>query len=374
MAANRSGGWRIQASVNLTETAAISIEIVPASDDREAEMPTLFVGNLPYDVDDKGLSTYFLTFGVVSRAKVALHKSSSARSRGFGYVTFQSEAAAEAALNHHEPHVLNGQHLTLQVAERFSPSWHKKLRVRRQVLQLTPGVVWLRGHLGEDEQRRLADLAIDAAGGVGQRATPSGGGPGFYRPSYLADQSASGAPRELNLNMCTFGKHWDCRRGAYDAVRTDHDQLPCEPIPAAFVHATRRVLQEVESRFAGLFPEMHPDICIANMYEAAGSLGLHQDRDESDASIAAGKPVVSFSFGDAAIFQYLPDAPPPGASIHKQPRRTVRLRSGDALVFGGPARMIYHGVHHLIPDSCTTRPWNSHGVKVGRLNLTLREY
>ena len=173
MAANRDGGWRIQASVTLTETAAISIEIVPASDDREAEMPTLFVGNLPYHVDDKGLSAYFSHLVWCLGPRLHCTRAAAPAAAGLAYVTFQSEVAAEAALNHHEPHVLTGQHLTLQVAERFSPSWHKKLRVRRQVLQLTPGVVWLRGHLGEDEQRRLADLAIEAAGGVGQGATPS---------------------------------------------------------------------------------------------------------------------------------------------------------------------------------------------------------
>ena len=65
-------------------------------------------------------------------------------------------------------------------------------------------------------------------------------------------------------------------------------------------------------------------------------MGLHQDKDESAESTDAGAPVVSLSLGDTARFLF---------------RRTPSTRSvetccssGDAFVFGGAARLRYHGV------------------------------
>ena len=85
-------------------------------------------------------------------------------------------------------------------------------------------------------------------------------------------------------------------------------------------------------------------------------MGLHQDKDEEE--FAA--PVVSLSLGDTALFRY-------GGLDRRDPTRSVRLRSGDAIVFGGPARLIYHGIDRLIAGSSDLLPQG------GRLNLTLRK-
>lgn len=370
---------RVHVSLELTESGLrLSVEF----DDSEPESLTLFVGNIPYDVDDATLREHF----DAAAAAVSLHRSSR-RSRGFGFVTFASVIERSLALSG-PPLPLRGATLTLQPAQKYTAVWKKPLRVRRAVVELSPGLVWLRGHFDPDEQRRLADVALGSDG------------PGFYRPSCAPSPHAAGsygvevgarlrawlirsfAPPpadstggELNLTMRTFGRHWDCRRGAYDSRRTDHDQLPVPPVPAAICEAVSRVLTEARRVAGDALPQMTPDICVANCYEAAGSLGLHQDRHESAASIAAGKPVVSLSFGDTALFEYLPDASVVGGKqLSTLPRKTVKLSSGDALVFGGASRLVFHGVHHIIKGSCTTRPWNSHGIAKGRLNLTLREY
>lgn len=52
-----------------------------------------------------------------------------------------------------------------------------------------------------------------------------------------------------------------------------------------------------------LFPGCKPDVCLVNFYEPAGSLGMHQDKDESPGVIKAGVPVISISIGDAADFR-----------------------------------------------------------------------
>jgi alkylated DNA repair protein (DNA oxidative demethylase) len=84
-------------------------------------------------------------------------------------------------------------------------------------------------------------------------------------------------------------------------------------------------------------------------------MGLHQDRDEAE--LAA--PVVSISLGDTALFRY-------GGLTRTDPTRSLRLRSGDALVFGGAARLMFHGIDRLEPGTSDLLPQG------GRLNLTLR--
>jgi DNA alkylation damage repair protein AlkB len=104
------------------------------------------------------------------------------------------------------------------------------------------------------------------------------------------------------------------------------------------------------------------DICILNYYDAGGHMGLHQDKDESERSLAAGLPVVSISLGDTARFLF-------GGLRRRDPVEALALESGDAFIFGGPARLRYHGVSRTIPG--TAPP----GLALaGRINLTLRQY
>lgn len=98
-----------------------------------------------------------------------------------------------------------------------------------------------------------------------------------------------------------------------------------------------------------------PEACLINAYEPSARMGLHQDRDEDDLSA----PVVSISLGATALFRI-------GGPSRGDPTRSLRLKSGDVLIFGGPARLAFHGVDRLIPGSSTLL---SEG---GRLNLTLR--
>ncbi|WP_457089439.1 alpha-ketoglutarate-dependent dioxygenase AlkB [Microvirga sp. P5_D2] len=99
-----------------------------------------------------------------------------------------------------------------------------------------------------------------------------------------------------------------------------------------------------------------PDACLINFYEPTARMGMHQDKDEKE--FAA--PVVSLSLGDTALFRY-------GGLDRKDPTKSVKLRSGDAIVFGGPARLIYHGIDRLMPGTSDLLPQG------GRINLTLRK-
>jgi DNA oxidative demethylase len=82
---------------------------------------------------------------------------------------------------------------------------------------------------------------------------------------------------------------------------------------------------------------------------------LHQDRNEQD--FAA--PIVSVSLGLPALFLW------GGQKRTDRPRR-IPLESGDVVVWGGPARLVFHGVAELAEGdhSLTARC---------RINLTLRK-
>ena len=105
-----------------------------------------------------------------------------------------------------------------------------------------------------------------------------------------------------------------------------------------------------------------PDICIINLYDAEGRMGLHQDKDEGERSLAAGLPVVSLSIGDTARFLF-------GGTRRRDPIATLMLESGDAFVFGGAARLRYHGVSRIVPRTAPA----ALGLD-GRINLTFRQF
>ena len=112
---------------------------------------------------------------------------------------------------------------------------------------------------------------------------------------------------------------------------------------------------------------MNPDICIVNFYNNTGSLGLHQDKDESRSSIERGLPVVSISLGDTAEFMF-------GDTRDKSEASKLNLDSGDVLIFGGESRLLFHGISHLKPHTAPTWLKEETGLRPGRLNLTFRQY
>ncbi len=98
-----------------------------------------------------------------------------------------------------------------------------------------------------------------------------------------------------------------------------------------------------------------PEACLVNVYEPGARMGLHQDRDEQELSA----PVVSLSLGDDALFRI-------GGAARNAPTKSFRLRSGDAMILGGAARLAFHGVDRIVPGTSTLL------AEGGRINLTLR--
>jgi alkylated DNA repair protein (DNA oxidative demethylase) len=198
--------------------------------------------------------------------------------------------------------------------------------------------VWLRRWLTLDEQRALVARCRSFMDG------PVGG--------YVPTVRGGGTMR---VRMTCLGRHWNARTYTYEATRGDHDGQPVEAVPEEWV--TLAATLAAEAGFT-----MRADVCLINWYGAEGRMGLHQDKDESPASIAEGAPVVSLSLGDSACFLF-------GGMRRRDPVKTLRLESGDVFVFGGLARLRYHGVTRILAGSAPA----ALGME-GRFNLTFRQF
>lgn len=163
----------------------------------------------------------------------------------------------------------------------------------------------------------------------------------FYRPH----MPKSGKP--FSVEETNFGSlGWISERSGY-RYAAEHP-LTHKPWPT--IPDTLLELWNAATSYRAL-----PECCLVNLYREGARMGLHQDRDEA----ARDAPVLSVSLGDDALFRV-------GGETRKGPTRSVRLRSGDVIAFGGPARMAFHGVDRIISGTSKLVPGG------GRINLTLR--
>src|SRR5450759_4150538 len=103
------------------------------------------------------------------------------------------------------------------------------------------------------------------------------------------------------------------------------------------------------------FGAFSPDACLINRYQPGARMSLHQDRDEND----FGAPIVSVSLGLPAIFLF-------GGLKRCDKLRRFRLEHGDIVVWGGPARLAFHGVVPLADGEHAL-------IGRQRINLTFRK-
>ena len=117
------------------------------------------------------------------------------------------------------------------------------------------------------------------------------------------------------------------------------------------------VFEDIASRAAARagFEGFAPDACLVNRYEPGSRLTLHQDKNEEDFDA----PIVSVSLGLPAVFLF------GGERRTDRPRRLL-LSHGDVVVWGGPARLRYHGVLPL-------EEGNHPRLGRQRVNLTFRK-
>ena len=198
--------------------------------------------------------------------------------------------------------------------------------------ELCEGAVILRGFALADEAPILAALqGIVANAPFRHLVTPGG-----FRMSVAM------------TNCGTLGWVSDRRGYRYDAIDPDSGR-PWPPMPDTF----RRLAQEAAAK-AG-FPGLEPDVCLVNRYEPGARLTLHQDRNE----LGFTAPIVSVSLGLPAVFLF-------GGLRRREKAQRMQLTHGDVAVWGGPARMRYHGI---APLKAGCHP----ATGANRLNLTFRK-
>jgi DNA oxidative demethylase len=155
----------------------------------------------------------------------------------------------------------------------------------------------------------------------------------------------------MSVAMTNCGEAgWITDRRGYRYSR--HDPTTGQPWPA--MPPLFRALAARAAAEAG-FAAFAPDACLINRYAPDAKLSMHRDEDECDLDA----PVVSVSLGLPAVFLW------GGLARNERPAR-VRLESGDVVVWGGPARLVYHGIAPLADGEHPLTGRN-------RINLTLRQ-
>jgi alkylated DNA repair protein (DNA oxidative demethylase) len=127
----------------------------------------------------------------------------------------------------------------------------------------------------------------------------------------------------------------NCGSVGWISDRTGYRYGPIDPLTGQQWPAMPAVFTCVaaEAAKAAGFPAFAPDACLINQYEPGSRLSLHQDKDEQD----YGAPIVSVSLGLPAVFLF-------GGGLRSDKTQRVPLAHGDVVVWGGPARLRYHGV------------------------------
>jgi alkylated DNA repair protein (DNA oxidative demethylase) len=130
-------------------------------------------------------------------------------------------------------------------------------------------------------------------------------------------------------NCGGFG--WVSDRTGYRYDPNDPDSgKPWPEMPQVFGELAGRAAAQ-----AG-FADFHPEACLVNRYEPGARLSLHQDRDENNYDA----PIVSVSLGLPATFLW-------GGVRRADKTVRHRLEHGDVVVWGGPSRLVFHGVAPL---------------------------
>ena len=202
--------------------------------------------------------------------------------------------------------------------------------------ELAPGAYWVPDWLTLEEQCWLV-----------ARFHEWGRGP-------VPPRAAKIGAHEMSVQTVCLGWHW--RPYAYSREAIDVNGNRVLDFPDWMVRLGRKAIIAATQDEATA-EQYTPDTALVNYYGAESRMGMHQDRDER--SVA---PVVSISIGDTCQFRF------GNTQNRNKPYDDILLASGDLFVFGGPARLAYHGVTKVLPGTAPAEC----GLDSGRINITMR--
>jgi alkylated DNA repair protein (DNA oxidative demethylase) len=197
---------------------------------------------------------------------------------------------------------------------------------------IAPGAFVLHGFALSYEQPVLEDLAgVTAKAPFRHMVTPGG-----FRMSVAM------------TNCGALGWITDRSGYRYDSIDPESGRK-WPALPGSFMKLA------VEAANEAGFKNFVPDACLINRYEVGARLSLHQDKNEIDYAA----PIVSVSLGLPATFLF-------GGLKRSDKTKRIPVAHGDVVVWGGEARLRYHGVlalkagRHPLLGEC-------------RVNLTFRK-
>ena len=197
--------------------------------------------------------------------------------------------------------------------------------------QFAPGAWYLAGFV-----RKAAPELLQAVSRVTQSAP------------WRRMQTPGGRSMSVDMSNCgDLGWISDPRGYRYASVDPlTHRAWPALPDPIRH--------WSLEAARAAGFAHFAPDACLINRYLPGTRMSLHQDKNEQDFNA----PIVSMSLGLPATFLF------GGMERQERPRRLL-LSHGDVLVWGGPARLRFHGI---LPVAAGSQELTGSA----RINLTVR--
>eukprot|EP00746_Dinoflagellata_sp_MGD_P139231 gnl/MRDRNA2_/MRDRNA2_72725_c0_seq1.p1 gnl/MRDRNA2_/MRDRNA2_72725_c0~~gnl/MRDRNA2_/MRDRNA2_72725_c0_seq1.p1 ORF type:complete len:314 (-),score=48.24 gnl/MRDRNA2_/MRDRNA2_72725_c0_seq1:214-1155(-) len=202
--------------------------------------------------------------------------------------------------------------------------------------ELVPGFVHFRGILPLLCQQRLLDIAC----GVASESSSDGASAGWYRRE----------GQSCLLNDGNKARFWDA----------------VERFPAEFRSLGEELAQLAGQQFSTHLgvpsSKFNARVGALNFYTGSGRMNWHAD----DYNFAkADRPIVMASLGDSADFGY---------KLRKQdPDQSVRLESGDVIIFGGPARDLVHALLRVYPRTAPSDLQFPSPPGVGRISITWRD-
>ena len=178
---------------------------------------------------------------------------------------------------------------------------------------LAPDAVLLH-HFAYDESQSILDAIIEISAAAPFRHMATRGG------------------HRMSVAMTNCGRvGWTSDETGYRYTSIDPESgHPWPGMPPLFFRIAQTAAAE-----AG-FKNFDPDACLVNRYEPGAKMGAHQDKDEQNFDA----PIVSLSLGLPATFLF-------GGPRRSDAVKSYRLESGDVVVWGGAARLHYHGIATL---------------------------
>lgn len=232
------------------------------------------------------------------------------------------------------------------------------------VVVLRDGIVLLRKAFGLEEQQRWVDMCIEHGTGQVEGVHSFYDGEvsrelGYFDPAISPASSSTSAASSSSSTPAASATP----AKKLNLVNKARINVPIALHPPQFTAVAQELVRIAHERCASVPCLDEPNTCRINYYTNSGKIGWHYDRVPSlskEEQSTVTDPVISMSFGNSAEFQY--------KQRMDDPEESVILESGDVIIFGGFARMIYHMVPRVIKNT-TPKGLDLRQFGPGRFNV-----